>query len=160
MSGHRSCPGVLAKWPDSKQALVWSDNFLFPSLLLTNNDCSYSGIGDLTVSNNRAGCAELLTAVMDRVRPKFHVFGHIHEAYGMWRNKDTTFINAATCDRGYKLVHDPVVFDFLPPTTNKSSGLLKSLSKCVRPCGSKSEEMKWGLSFFFNLWKGKIQLQV
>ncbi|UYV68671.1 MPPED1, partial [Cordylochernes scorpioides] len=37
------------------------------------------GHGDLCVTNVRAGCVELLSTVQRRVRPAFHVFGHIHE---------------------------------------------------------------------------------
>jgi Icc-related predicted phosphoesterase len=38
-----------------------------------------SGHGDLTGGNNNVGCVELLNTVQKRVKPKYHVFGHIHE---------------------------------------------------------------------------------
>nr|CAI5821655.1 unnamed protein product [Callosobruchus analis]CAI5832278.1 unnamed protein product [Callosobruchus analis] len=37
------------------------------------------GHGDLACSGVRAGCVELLNTVQKRVKPKYHVFGHIHE---------------------------------------------------------------------------------
>lgn len=37
------------------------------------------GHGDLCCSGVRAGCVELLATVQKRVKPKYHVFGHIHE---------------------------------------------------------------------------------
>lgn len=37
------------------------------------------GHGDLCCSGVRAGCVELLTTVQKRVKPKYHIFGHIHE---------------------------------------------------------------------------------
>lgn len=37
------------------------------------------GHGDQCCSGVRAGCVELLTTVQNRVKPKYHVFGHIHE---------------------------------------------------------------------------------
>jgi len=37
------------------------------------------GHGDLCCTGIRAGCVELLTTVQQRVKPKYHVFGHIHE---------------------------------------------------------------------------------
>ena len=37
------------------------------------------GHGDFCVSGVRAGCVELLSTVQRRVKPKYHVFGHIHE---------------------------------------------------------------------------------
>lgn len=37
------------------------------------------GYGDYTCSGVRAGCVDLLRTVQERVKPKYHVFGHIHE---------------------------------------------------------------------------------
>lgn len=37
------------------------------------------GHGDLCCTGVRAGCVELLSTVQNRVKPKYHVFGHIHE---------------------------------------------------------------------------------
>jgi len=37
------------------------------------------GYGDLCCTGVRAGCVELLSTVQNRVKPKYHVFGHIHE---------------------------------------------------------------------------------
>jgi Icc-related predicted phosphoesterase len=41
-----------------------------------------------------SGCRELLKAVV-RVRPKLHVFGHVHGAHGILQTDKTTFVNAA-----------------------------------------------------------------
>lgn len=70
------------------------------------------GIGDLVTRGYHVGCADLLTTVVDRVKPKYHVFGHIHESYGIWNNGITTFINASICDKKYRPVHQPIVFDY------------------------------------------------
>lgn len=43
---------------------------------------------------HRAGCPELLVAV-NRLKPKLHVFGHVHGAHGMESTEDTLFVNAA-----------------------------------------------------------------
>ena len=37
------------------------------------------GYGDYCSSQLRAGCAELLSTIQKRVKPRIHVFGHIHE---------------------------------------------------------------------------------
>ena len=37
------------------------------------------GYGDHCSTGVRAGCVELLHTVQERVRPKYHVYGHIHE---------------------------------------------------------------------------------
>ncbi len=59
----------------------------------------------------KTGCADLLDAI-GRIRPKYHVFGHIHEGYGTTKDEHTVFINASACDREYRPVNPPVVFDY------------------------------------------------
>lgn len=43
-------------------------------------------------------CVELLTTVQQRVKPKYHVFGHVHEGYSITSDGKIIFINASTCD--------------------------------------------------------------
>lgn len=58
-----------------------------------------------------AGCEELLTAVTERVKPKYHIFGHIHEQYGILSLNETTFINASICNLRYKPDNKPIVIE-------------------------------------------------
>ena len=37
------------------------------------------GFGDLCSTGVRAGCVELLHSVQKRIKPKYHIYGHIHE---------------------------------------------------------------------------------
>ena len=37
------------------------------------------GFGDLCCTGVRAGCVELLNSVQRRIKPKYHIYGHIHE---------------------------------------------------------------------------------
>lgn len=69
------------------------------------------GMLDQVQSDERVGCEDLLTAI-ERVRPKLHVFGHIHESYGIkgWHGP-TIFANASTCDLRYSPVNPPLVVD-------------------------------------------------
>lgn len=69
-----------------------------------------AGVLDRTASGLEVGCADLLDAVV-RVRPRVHVFGHIHEGYGVAERQGVRFVNASTCDRGYRPVHPPIVVD-------------------------------------------------
>ena len=68
------------------------------------------GYGDLCNSGIRAGCANLLHHIMYRIKPKVHVFGHIHEDVGIWNNGTTSFVNAASCSPQYQLAHAPKIF--------------------------------------------------
>ena len=52
---------------------------------------------------------------MDRVKPKYHLFGHIHEDYGLWSDGTTTFINGTTVNRFMRPLNKPVVFDYKVP---------------------------------------------
>jgi hypothetical protein len=53
----------------------------------------------------------LAEAALQRIRPKVHVFGHIHEGYGVLKQNGTTFINASVCDERYRPFNAPIVID-------------------------------------------------
>jgi Icc-related predicted phosphoesterase len=59
------------------------------------------GILDQNRNDIPCGCEELRRAV-DRIRPKYHVFGHIHEEYGQTEKNGTTFINCSYMDQDYE----------------------------------------------------------
>ncbi len=58
------------------------------------------GILDKTIMQMHAGCKDLLDIVQEKVQPKLHVFGHIHEAYGQKQIGDTHYINASNSQLG------------------------------------------------------------
>lgn len=43
-----------------------------------------------------------------RIRPKLHVFGHIHEGYGQDANSTTKFVNASHVNERYEPVNKPI----------------------------------------------------
>lgn len=55
------------------------------------------------------GNAPLRNKVME-ISPKYHLFGHAHEAYGTIKHGETIFSNAAILDDHYKMCHQPKVF--------------------------------------------------
>ena len=57
------------------------------------------------------GCGELLKAVR-RVKPKLHVFGHIHGGYGSFKEGPTQFVNASLLNEAYRPVNAPIVVEF------------------------------------------------
>jgi len=68
------------------------------------------GCGDLTNAGARVGDRDLTEAIA-RVRPKIHVFGHIHEGYGKYPTEETLHINASIVDDTFQPVHAPWVLD-------------------------------------------------
>lgn len=87
---------------------VWARVPAGVDVLLTHGPPA--GILDRTVHGVDAGCEELLAALA-RVRPRLHVFGHIHEAWGTAERDGTRFVNASACDARYRPAHPPVVVD-------------------------------------------------
>jgi len=39
------------------------------------------------------------------IKPKFHLFGHIHDAYGIEKVQYTLFSNSSVMDNNYQLKH-------------------------------------------------------
>lgn len=68
------------------------------------------GILDTTFQNLNVGCVSLLTKI-ERINPLYHIFGHIHEGYGLTEREGTTFINTSSVDFGYKIRKLPF-YDF------------------------------------------------
>ena len=53
------------------------------------------------------GCAQLRAALDTRLHPQLHVFGHIHEGYGVVQEGGLTSVNAAVLDHDYQLRNAP-----------------------------------------------------
>jgi len=64
-----------------------------------------ANILDKTTTGKNVGCQDLLDAVVN-INPKFHIFGHIHEAYGMVKKNDSTFVNASLLTERYALSNE------------------------------------------------------
>ena len=69
-----------------------------------------ANILDRTYTGQYVGCPHLLARVQ-KIRPRLHVFGHIHEAYGQEEHDSTIFVNASTCNLRYKPSQPPIVVD-------------------------------------------------
>ena len=65
---------------------------------------------DKTKRGENVGCENLLNTI-DKINPKVHICGHIHEAYGQINTSTTNFINASVLDEKYKLKNSPITFD-------------------------------------------------
>lgn len=69
------------------------------------------GILDLTRHGKNVGCEDLRDALEKRLRPKLHVFGHIHEGYGTYTRNGTKYVNACSCNEFYEPTNAPAVVD-------------------------------------------------
>jgi Icc-related predicted phosphoesterase len=68
------------------------------------------GHGDLTREGHFVGCKELMCKV-EEIKPRLHIFGLVSEDAGIFFDTDTAFINAAICDRRYRPINKPQLFD-------------------------------------------------
>lgn len=53
-----------------------------------------------------AGCPELRKRVLE-IKPKTHIFGHIHNGYGHVKIGETDFYNVSLLDEAYSLENKP-----------------------------------------------------
>jgi hypothetical protein len=88
---------------------IWDKIPLATDVLITHGPPL--GRGDLTPHNGRAGCYDLLVAVQERIKPRVHVFGHIHEGAGVSFDGQVLYINASNLNIKYQAVNHPVVID-------------------------------------------------
>lgn len=73
-----------------------------------------AGILDVSgIDGKGAGCLMLRNRVRE-VKPKYHVFGHIHAAYGMHYDgfSNISYYNVAISDEGYVPCRKPIILDF------------------------------------------------
>ena len=62
-------------------------------------------------SGKHTGSESLYWTVFDRVRPKLHCFGDIHEQYGVKEIDGIKIVNASVLDGAYNLVNSPVLVE-------------------------------------------------
>ena len=74
-------------------------------LLVTHTPPSY--ILDLTNKGYHIGDDVLLRKV-NEVKPRYHLFGHVHEAYGSMLYGITNFHNCAMMNRDYVIANAPL----------------------------------------------------
>jgi Icc-related predicted phosphoesterase len=77
--------------------------------LLVTHGAPY-GIRDQTFDGEKIGCKDLYDAVK-RIKPPYHLFGHVHEGYGQSVIGETTFVNLSICDMHYQAVNIPTIIN-------------------------------------------------
>jgi Icc-related predicted phosphoesterase len=88
-------------------AAYWQKIPLYTNVLVTHGPPK--NILDTTYKGHNVGCADLMNTINTLTELKLHVFGHIHEAFGIHVQNNCTFVNASVLDRKYKKSFEPVV---------------------------------------------------
>ena len=66
-------------------------------------------VGEQTVEHCGDG---MLASKVIKNKPKYHIFGHIHEGYGQFEaNYGTKFINCSVVNEVYNVVNKPVIIN-------------------------------------------------
>jgi Icc-related predicted phosphoesterase len=92
-------PAIAEKWEKIPEGL---------DILITHGPPH--GTLDDTVQGLRVGCEDLAIKIA-QVKPKYHIFGHIHYGYGMKIGEDTIYINAATLGERYEYRNRPILIN-------------------------------------------------
>lgn len=66
---------------------------------------------DKNERHQNCGCELLLDRVLQLKNLKYHLFGHIHEGYGIKIFEGKTFMNASSMNEKYHMVNAPLYFD-------------------------------------------------
>lgn len=102
-------PNCMAFTVEKEEELAQKWQLIPPDTdILVTHSPAYS-ILDNTFNGEKAGCPWLYKWFMEKGRPKIHVFGHIHEAYGTCnRLINMQSINASHVNEQYKPVNKPI----------------------------------------------------
>lgn len=68
------------------------------------------GILDELDNKRHIGCEKLLERIR-QINLPLHIFGHIHNDYGMVKRQNTVFINASSLDNKYRYINQPLVWE-------------------------------------------------
>lgn len=81
--------------------------------ILITHGPPYGELDLSTYKHEHVGCPYLASAVKERIRPKIHVFGHVHTDYGVEEGKYTTFVNACVLNGRYAVdgKQPPILLD-------------------------------------------------
>jgi Icc-related predicted phosphoesterase len=69
------------------------------------------GMLDHTIQGQQVGCVDLYHRIV-KIRPKIHVCGHIHWAYGQKSFNGIEFLNASILNERYEYENKPIVLYF------------------------------------------------
>jgi Icc-related predicted phosphoesterase len=92
---------------------IWSHIPKDTDILVTHGppaEVSPLDMADNSYAVGPRGCPILAEAVA-KIKPKYHIFGHIHEGYGSIEKNGTNFMNVASLKRDYCRTNPAVVIE-------------------------------------------------
>jgi len=70
------------------------------------------GIMDYAIfTDESTGSSTLRYEIETRIKPKVHIFGHIHEGYGEKEVDGVKYVNAAVLNERYRMKNPPILFE-------------------------------------------------
>jgi Icc-related predicted phosphoesterase len=66
---------------------------------------------DKCTNGNHPGCDYLKDHILNRIKPKLHIAGHIHESYGKEQIENTLCLNAALLNERYQVTNKPHIIE-------------------------------------------------
>lgn len=94
--------------PEKELDKMWYNIPEFTDVVVTHGPPK--GELDLNVASYHIG-SESLTRRIKEIKPRYHIFGHAHEAYGIIQEGVTTFCNVSLLNEYYMLVNKPTVLE-------------------------------------------------
>lgn len=88
----------------------WDEILPDTDILLTHGP-AWGYLDTIKGQTEHLGC-ELLAKRIEVIKPKIHLFGHIHTGYGYKFENGTHFINASVLNERYKYTQLPLTFDW------------------------------------------------
>jgi Icc-related predicted phosphoesterase len=88
-----------------------------------------AGVLDANLQGEQLGCQDLMAKIME-IRPKIHIFGHVHESAGYDEKAGTHYINASVVNKVLQLSHKPMVFEI---DENKNVNLIMETETKIKP---------------------------
>jgi predicted phosphodiesterase len=80
--------------------------------ILVTHGPPYGILDTISSENDQALGCEVLRERVKQVKPRLHIFGHIHGGRGIERIDGTLFINASVLNEQYEYTNKPITLDF------------------------------------------------
>ena len=72
-----------------------------------------NSIKDFGHDLSHQGSPSLYKEIFERIKPKYHIFGHYHSGYGVKVIDDITFVNGSNLNEDYECVNEPLLIEII-----------------------------------------------